>query len=125
MNEEGAREVDRFAGPDEALEANPLVSSKAYPSGEWASGLSQDSHGLWRSGGGTVVVKDSRGGVHAYFGGHVCGPGFLGDYLLAETKSLDEFYEKLRAYEFVVHKLGRSRTVTKPSVVIDPKGMPR
>lgn len=43
------------------------------------------------SGGGTLVVKDSRGAIRAFFG-HVCGPRFL-EGQLERAKSLDDFYD--------------------------------
>jgi hypothetical protein len=122
LAEEWARDLDRFASPNAALKSNPQVGSKTYPDGEWVFGLSQNSHGPWWLGGGTVVVKDSRGGLHAFFDGHVCGPGFLGHDILGDTKTLDEFYEKVRAWDFVEHKFGWSRPSAKPSGASAPMG---
>ena len=82
-----------LADPKSASEKHPLVQSKRFADGEWVFGLCQDSHGLLRSGGGTIVVKDSRGAVRTFFG-HVCGPHALNG-LWAHRKSLDEFYSYL------------------------------
>ena len=47
-----------------------------FPNGEWVAGVAKDSHALYAqwTGGGTVVLKDSRGRVRCFFG-HVCGSG--------------------------------------------------
>jgi hypothetical protein len=50
------------------------------------------------NGGGTLVVKDSRGNVRAFFG-HVCGGDYL-DMELRFTKSLDHFYKLLHESGF-------------------------
>src|SRR5262245_2482643 len=59
------------AGPDEAAAADPDVVVLRFPNGEWVFGKSRNSHGIWRRGGGTLVVRDSRGRVRAFFG-HMC-----------------------------------------------------
>src|SRR5947209_6145609 len=60
-----------FSDPDEAQAAYPEVEAKRFSNGEWVMGVSADSHAShW---GGTIVVKDSTGATHVYFG-HVCGP---------------------------------------------------
>lgn len=50
-----------------------------FENGEWVVGVAKNSHGLYSrsKGGGTVVLKDSRGRVRCFFG-HVCGGGALG-----------------------------------------------
>ena len=80
---------------DAAKQEWPGIQSRRFKNGEWAYGFCHDSHFQFRFSdhGGTLVVKDSRGAVRAFFG-HVCGPQFL-DMLLSQAVSLDDFYEKL------------------------------
>jgi hypothetical protein len=61
-----------------------------YPSGEWVVGVAKDSHGLYTrlTGGGTVVLKDSRGRVRCFFG-HLCGGGRIGQEAVPKIDSLD------------------------------------
>src|SRR5262245_10668661 len=65
-------ELIEYRTPDEAQTRNPDVIVIKFDNGEWLFGLCRSSHGAWRSGGGTVVVKDSKGQIRAFFG-HVCG----------------------------------------------------
>lgn len=61
-----------------------------FPNGEWVTRVAKDTH-AWYSewfGGGTVVLKDSRGRVRCFFG-HVCGSCNL--MVARDAKSLDEF----------------------------------
>jgi hypothetical protein len=81
------------AEPDDAAARDPDVVVLRFADGDWAFGKSQDSHGVWRRGGGTAVVRDSRGRVRAFFG-HVCGPRYLS--FGSDLPSLDAFYEQLR-----------------------------
>jgi hypothetical protein len=89
--------------PDSAKAAYSSIQSKRFANGEWIFGVSSDSHDShW---GGTIVVKDSTGQIHAYFG-HVCGPNRL-EYMFYKTQSLREFYAlpdfgnfHLREFEF-------------------------
>lgn len=70
-----------------ARAAFPEVGSRDFENGEWIFFVSDDSHGdPW---GGTVVAKDSRGDVRAFYG-HVCGHVQLGD-----ARSLNETYQLL------------------------------
>lgn len=64
--------------------------------GEWMMGMSKDSHGGWRRGGGTVVTKDSSGVVRSYYG-HVCGGFPFRGY---PTESLAVLYENISVLEF-------------------------
>ena len=73
-----------------------------FDDGAWLFGLCQSSHGVWKRGGGTVVVKDSKGQVRAFFG-HVCGDGALGDRW--EQDSLAEYYHETLKCGFVEHPL--------------------
>jgi hypothetical protein len=64
------------------------VTVKRFDNGEWIFGVCADSHSSIH--GGTVVVKDSRGNTHVYFG-HVCGPKAL-ELALESQRSLEGFY---------------------------------
>jgi hypothetical protein len=76
-----------LADPDAAAALYPEVEVLWFANGEWVIGVSDDSHAShW---GGTVVVRDSAGQVHAYFG-HVCGPRFLSR--ASDANSLAAFY---------------------------------
>lgn len=83
---------DRFTSlpdPETAQTAYPEVQSKRFPNGEWIFGVSSDSHSShW---GGTVVLKESTGEIHAYFG-HVCGHYRL-QKIFNNAKSLQDFYQ--------------------------------
>lgn len=72
-----------------------------YPNGEWVTGVAKDSHALYSrlTGGGTVVLKDSRGRVRCFFG-HVCGGGNIGFVGSAAVDSLDALDAQL-ANQFV------------------------
>lgn len=79
--------------PDATLDERD-VESKRFPNGEWIVGIGQSSHNSWAilRGGGTLVVKDSRGQVRAFFG-HICGPaGF--QWTVQTATNLDEFYSR-------------------------------
>jgi hypothetical protein len=78
--------------PDAARQAFPVVVWKRFGSGEWVFGVCEDSH--MNPNGGTIVLKDSRGRLRAFFG-HVCGRDFL-EQLLQHTDSLDGLYDELR-----------------------------
>ncbi len=71
-----------------------------FTNGEWVTGVAMDSHGLYSEwfGGGTVVLKDSRGRVRCYFG-HVCG-GLGALEGASEFDSLDVFDAKLTEQKF-------------------------
>ena len=84
------------------LGRSPYFEKRRFPNGEWVFGISIDSHGwepLYR--GGTVVMKDSRGQVRVYYG-HVCGASgpIQHGYHIEDTKSLDEFYNMFKRYDF-------------------------
>jgi hypothetical protein len=82
--------------PDTARAIGPKVVSKRFADGEWVFGVCEDSH--MNPDGGTVVLKDSRGRLRAFFG-HVCGSDFLDD-LLQHMGSLDGMYKKLSEWQF-------------------------
>jgi hypothetical protein len=83
--------------PDDAKQKYPDIQVWRFGN-EWLMGFSQDSHGLWRRGGGTLVIKDSLGKTRVYFG-HVCGPEFGG--FCQGAGSLSEFYRLLIMSSFV------------------------
>jgi hypothetical protein len=72
-----------------------------FPSGEWVVGVVKDSHGMYSrlKGGGTVVLKDSRGRVRCFFG-HVCGSGNIGQEAPGVFDSLDA-HDAYLAKQFV------------------------
>ncbi len=87
--------------PETAQSQYPEVVAKRYANEEWIFGVCEDSHSSpW---GGTVVVKDSRGQVRAFFG-HVCGSRAL-EIGLQQSDSLDDFYHSdwLRGFGFAEH----------------------
>ena len=88
-----------YGNPKEASSRDPHIEVLHFTNGQWLFGLAQDSHGIWRRGGGTLVVKDSRGETRAFLGGHVCGPGYLED-AFSDMKSLDAVYDRLAEYGF-------------------------
>lgn len=83
--------VESMPEPKESFwDRNKEAVGLCFPNGEWVMGVAKDSH-TWYSdwfGGGTVVLKDSRGRVRCFFG-HVCGSCNL--TFANDPKSLDEF----------------------------------
>jgi hypothetical protein len=81
--------VEGISGPD-AHVGEAGYRAIRFENGEWVAGVAKDSHALYAQwyGGGTVVLKDSRGRVRCFFG-HVCGSGSLGGP--HSVQSLDEF----------------------------------
>ncbi len=93
LAEEWKLVLEPLGNVEDATQKEPLVQGKRFADGDWVFGLCRDSHGRFKQGGGTLVVKDSRGKVRAFFG-HVCGWLAL-ETMLREQKSLDEFYKYL------------------------------
>ena len=90
--------VERIPDPESGQGVDPQYAAMRFKDGEWVLGIGRDSHG-WMSkyrGGGTIVVKDSRGRVRCFFG-HLCGSEFLG-MCMSRGQSLDEFYKNLTEY---------------------------
>lgn len=83
--------VEAMPEPEESFRDHSTQSvGIRFPNSEWVVGVTKDSHALYSeyTGGGTIVLKDSRGRVRCFFG-HVCGSG---NFMLAnKAKSLDEF----------------------------------
>lgn len=90
-------DLETYATPEDASQADPTIQIVKFENGDWVMGRAQNSHGFWHRGGGTMVIKDSRGKIQA-FAGHVCGPNFLS---FAQKPSLDAFYKYLEDCEFV------------------------
>jgi hypothetical protein len=86
-----------YSDPDSAKAAQPEIVSKRFANGEWAFAIDRDSHAF--RDGGTVVIKDSKGRVRAFFG-HVCGAVI--DRILRNADSLDGVYksDEWRIYGF-------------------------
>jgi hypothetical protein len=116
----GMKNSGGLGSMDEALKLMPTVDAMPEPerlfcnrgtgqfgvrfkNGEWVTGVAKDSHGLYSDwyGGGTVVMKDSRGRVRCFFG-HVCG-GLGALEGAAEFDSLDMFDAKLAEQKFAEH----------------------
>jgi hypothetical protein len=91
-------QLSQHADPEKAQAVIPEIVTLRFRNGEWVFGLSKDSHGMWRRGGGTLVVRDSRGLIRVFFG-HVCGSGHLGEYE-RDIPSLEAYYDHLVKYGF-------------------------
>lgn len=87
--------VEPIPDPEAGSGADREYAAKRFKNGEWVLGVGRDSHALMAKycGGGTVVVKDSRGQVRCFFG-HVCGSGGHEGYM-SQAGTLDEFYTRL------------------------------
>ena len=96
-------ELAHYADPVAAQSADPEILVVRCRNGKWAFGRSKDSHGVWRRGGGTVVVRDSTGRTRAFFG-HVCGGNDLGGRG-TDPPSLAAYSDGLAEREFVEHPL--------------------
>ena len=96
--------LQKYKTPDEAKGHVRNLEVAHFKNGEWAFGLSQNSHGAWLRGGGTVVVKDSRGNIRVFFG-HVCGSGCLNSPSWNPLPDLDALYAKLKDRDFVEQQL--------------------
>jgi hypothetical protein len=108
VNDSGSTEVASewkaiLQSNDDPSMKHPGFEVINFPNGEWIIGFSQNSHGPFARGGGTIVVKDSRGNVRAFFG-HVCGPHYLQTFF-RETPDLDHFYARLKHWHFSEHVL--------------------
>ncbi len=90
--------VEAIPDPESGIGCHREYRSKRFENGEWVLGIGRDSHAVMSKyrGGGTVVLKDSRGQVRCFFG-HVCGPGGHRHYWY-QARSLDEFYKQLVEY---------------------------
>ena len=91
-------ELAAFETPQDATLKDSTIEHVKFDNGDWLIGRAQDSHGMWRRGGGTVVVKDSNGETHAFFG-HVCGGGFI-SWGFGEHADLQSFYARVTENRF-------------------------
>ena len=96
-------ELAGYTTPEDAIAADPEIEHVTFSNGDWLIGRAQNSHGMWRRGGGTVVIKDSNGGSRVYFG-HVCGGGFL-SWGFGEHGDLDSFYARVTENGFAEYTL--------------------
>ena len=85
--------IEPIPDPESGSGCDPEYVFERFENGEWVLGIGRDSHALLSKyrGGGTVVVKDSRGQIRGFFG-HICGSGGLKTYMY-RVRSLDEFYQ--------------------------------
>ncbi|HBF34137.1 TPA: hypothetical protein DDW35_06200 [Candidatus Sumerlaeota bacterium] len=95
------RNFSNISTPRQAQKTYPSVVVKTFENGEWVFGICKDSHSSMF--GGTVVVKDSRGTVRAFFG-HVCGGNFLRGAILSRENNIDDVYRRLNACHFQEYK---------------------
>lgn len=93
LAEEWRVHLMQFADPNTAKASDPEIIVLRFRNGEWVFGRSQSSHGIWRQGGGTIVVRDSSGQTRAFFG-HVCGEGHLA-FGNPPLPSLAEYYREM------------------------------
>jgi hypothetical protein len=88
-------EMEPHSDPDTALARNPDWFAVRCLNGEWLFGHGINSHGF-APGGGTLVLKDSRGRIRVFFG-HVCGTNAGLEWHAGNRgfKSIDSFYDML------------------------------
>lgn len=84
-----SRRFKSLTSIEEARSRYANIVTLELPNGEWIVWVSANSHG--NPFGGTIVTRDSRGDINAFFG-HVCGGAAL------RGASLDEVYEYLSEY---------------------------
>ena len=95
-------QLNQYKSPNSARAADPTLEVFTLANGEWLFGHAQDSHGIWHRGGGTIVVKDSNGTIHAFLGGHVCGPNYIGH--VSYGADLVSFYKDVISLGFHEYK---------------------
>lgn len=100
---EWCNDLAEYSRPAEAAADNSEIEHIKFPNGDWLIGRSRNSHGLWRRGGGTVVIRDSRGDTRVFFG-HVCGEKIL-TWAFGEHSDLSSFYRSVKEHEFTEHHL--------------------
>ena len=87
--------LEAIADPESGEGCHSEYAAKRFKNGEWVLGIGRDSH-AWLSstrGGGTIVVKDSRGQVRCFFG-HVCGHAGHEPFM-EHADSLERFYTSI------------------------------
>jgi hypothetical protein len=79
----------------ESWSQNDGFAYERFKDGDWILAIGHDSHGLFSRyrGGGTLVTRDSRGGIR-WFLGHVCGPAGA-RVVEFDSLNLDETYRNL------------------------------
>ncbi|MEZ5941788.1 MAG: hypothetical protein R3C18_10370 [Planctomycetaceae bacterium] len=92
-------ELSTYSSPQEATKSNDAIVQFTFDSGEWVIGREKTSHGL-HVGGGTVVLRDSHGEVHAFHNGHVCGNGFLRYEIFEQSSDLADVYAAMTEHGF-------------------------
>jgi hypothetical protein len=95
--------LEALPGPEGVQETLNEADGKRFRNGEWVVGVGIDSHS-WAKARDTVVVRDSRGRLRAFVGGHVCGPHWLGQSDFLRASSLEDFDMKLANQGFVEYQ---------------------
>ena len=72
LSDDGFDNIEVIVKP----EADATIEHVIFENGEWLIGRAQDRHGMWRRGGGTLVIRDCNDETHVFFG-HVCGPDYI------------------------------------------------
>jgi hypothetical protein len=85
-----SRRTTGHGGPQEARERYAQAGVREFTNGDWLVWVSDNSHANpW---GGTVVTRDNRNAVRAFYG-HVCGRTFVhGDSLTEAYRALEASY---------------------------------
>jgi hypothetical protein len=84
--------VESIADPESGDGCDPEYYAQRFPDGSWVLGIGRDSHAFFH-GGGTMVLKDSRGHIRCFFG-HVCGPRGV-RLVIDDARSVDDMYDQL------------------------------
>ena len=92
---EWAKELEAFDNGQnrDSHESSFVLEGK---DGSWLVGRARGSHGIWKRGGGTIVVRDNKE-VTRYFSGHVCSEGLKDTVYegMREYPSVGEFLDEL------------------------------
>ena len=94
-------ELASYETPEAAMLADTAIEHIRFDNGDWLIGRAQNSHGMWRRGGGTMVLADSGGQTRIFFG-HVCGGGFIRRGF-GEHPDLQSFYARVMESGFEEH----------------------
>ncbi|MCR9118684.1 MAG: hypothetical protein NXI22_17240 [bacterium] len=90
-------EMRMWDSPDDATNESTVMLYQ-FANEDWAIVKAKNCHGGRWSGGGTVVIKDSKGRLSVLNNGHVCGDGNL--LIEANHANLDSFYAALTEADF-------------------------
>ena len=108
LAKEWRHQLKQYKSLAEAKAADPTLEAITLANGEWLFGHAQDSHGIWRRGGGTMVMKDSNHETHAFLGAHVCGPNYIGRVSGGDrTQDLGSFYKEMIVLGFHEYKFDK------------------